>query len=121
MHDIEALRLLTEEMQRIQTLCHTTPSYDEIKTFDKMATEVVDHALDTKQKVDRYGEAISEKMEEMRSALKQSTTKIMEQIKKAIDYLAGKHSLHNLNTRRSNTMAFICCSMYQIQLQIVQV
>ncbi|KAK3609000.1 hypothetical protein CHS0354_003899 [Potamilus streckersoni] len=46
---------------------------------------VIDHALDTTQDVGRYGEAINLKMEEMRSALEQSTRKMQEQIKKALD------------------------------------
>ncbi|KAL3890846.1 hypothetical protein ACJMK2_003121 [Sinanodonta woodiana] len=103
MDDIEALGLLYKDLQSIQTLPNPPQSYDGIEQFEKTASEVIDHACDTTQKVAKYGDAITEKLEEMRSALKQSTTKIQEQIKKSIDYLAGKDTTKGTVSAHSGT------------------
>ncbi|KAL3890743.1 hypothetical protein ACJMK2_003021 [Sinanodonta woodiana] len=120
MEDIYAFKLLDKELQSIQSIQNPPPGYDGIQTYYKKTTEVIDHAVNTTQKVARYGEAINAKLEEIQSALNQSTKKIEEQIKKAIDSIeVGTNSkqsskdmeymlmLQNLETKKQRLQEFI--------------
>ncbi|KAL3890827.1 hypothetical protein ACJMK2_003102 [Sinanodonta woodiana] len=104
MEDIEAIRLLTKEIQNIQSIPNPPPGYDGIQTFDKKTTEVIDHAVDTTQKVDTYAEGINAKLEEMQSALNQSTKNIEEQIKKAVNVI-GERFLEGRDEAKGSAVA----------------